>query len=130
VLRMTWRATGHRRWPCPRDFFCRAGRGTHRSCPSPLSCPYGGMNCYFPMAVPYFCPLSLENWRGRSRGLLPGDYALCEVPPDMGYFHATGSGPTRARSQGGVHTILEGAAGRGVMSGTYMASGSTPGLVG
>jgi hypothetical protein len=85
--------------------------------------PYGGLNCYFPMPFRKAARLSLENLGAVDQVVYyQVDYALGEVPDDVGYFHAhwRRSNPVPA---GQVHTILDGAVGPGSYVGTYMAIG-------
>ena len=126
VLRMTWEGDeGHPAVALPvGDFFCQGWAEYAPLMSEPIVvAPYGGMNCYFPMPFRTSARLSLENLGAVDHVVYyQVDYALCEVPPDMGYFHAhwQRSNPVPASQ---VHTILEGAAGRGSYVGTYMAIG-------
>ena len=126
VLRITWE--DHEGDPAVAlpvgDLFCQGWAEYAPLMSEPIVvAPYGGLNSYFPMPFRRSARLSLENMSAVDQVVYyQVDYALCEVPPDMGYFHAhwERSNPVAA---GQVHTILEGAAGRGSYVGTYMAIG-------
>jgi hypothetical protein len=126
VLRITWEDDeGDPAVALPvGDLFCQGWAEFAPLMSEPIVvAPYGGLNCYFPMPFRRSARLSLENMSAVDQVVYyQVDYSLCEVPPDMGYFHAhwERSNPVAA---GQVHTILEGAAGRGSYVGTYMAIG-------
>jgi Protein of unknown function (DUF2961) len=106
------------------DFFCLGWNAY-----SPLSselitvAPNGGLNAYFPMPFQRSARVSIENLSPHD---LPFyyqiDYTLGEVADNSGYLHAAWhrSNPVPA---GEVHTILDGATGRGRYIGTYLAMG-------
>jgi hypothetical protein len=106
------------------DFFCQGWAEYAPLMSEPVVvAPYGGLNCYFPMPFRTSARLSLENMSAVDQVVYyQVDYALCEVPPDVGYFHAHWERSNPVPS-GQVHTVLEGAAGRGSYVGTYMAIG-------
>lgn len=126
VLRITWEDDeGDPAVALPvGDLFCQGWAEFAPLMSEPIVvAPYGGLNCYFPMPFRRSARLSLENMSAVDQVVYyQVDYSLCEVPPDMGYFHAhwERSNPVAA---GQVHTILEGAARRGSYVGTYMAIG-------
>jgi hypothetical protein len=131
VLRMSW--DGHDEAPAVvvplGDFF---GQGWGEFAPlmsePVVVAPYGGMNCYFPMPFRKSARISIENLGPTTQVVYYlVDYALAEIPADLGYLHASWrrSNPVVA---GEVYTILDGAPGRGSYVGTYLAVGvNSPG---
>jgi hypothetical protein len=131
VLRMSW--DGQHEAPAVvvplGDFFCQ-GWGEYApllSVPVVVA-PNGGMNCYFPMPFRSSARISIENLGAIEQVVYyQVDYALGEIPADLGYLHAfwRRANPVPA---GEVHTVLDGARGRGSYVGTYLAIGvNSPG---
>ena len=131
VLRMSW--DGADEAPAVAvplgDFFCQGWAEFAPLVSEPMVvAPHGGMNCYFPMPFRKSARISIENLGpGEQVVYYQVDYALGEIPDDLGYLHATWrrANPVPA---GEVFTILDGAAGRGSYVGTYLAVGvNSPG---
>jgi hypothetical protein len=106
------------------DFFC-LGWTQYDPVSSDLIAvaPNGGFNSYFPMPFRRSARISIENLGPEDVTFyFQIDYALTDVPDEAGYFHASWrrSNPVPA---GEVHTILEGAEGKGRYVGTYLAVG-------
>jgi hypothetical protein len=86
--------------------------------------PAGGFNCYWEMPFRQKAQITLENF---GPDPIPGfyyqiTYTLTEVPDDNAYFHAQWR-RTNPIPYLGIHTLLDGVAGRGQYVGTYLAWG-------
>jgi hypothetical protein len=131
VLRMSWDSADEA--PAVAvplgDFFCQGWGEFALLLSEPIVvAPNGGMNCYFPMPFRRSARITVENLGPNDQTVYyQVDYALGEVPDDLGYLHATWrrANPVPA---GDVFTILDGARGRGSYIGTYLAIGvNSPG---
>ena len=83
--------------------------------------PAGGMNSYWEMPFRQSARLTIENLANEEVVLYyQVDYALTEVPEEVGYFHAQWrrSNPLAYKQ---VHTLLDGVQGHGHYVGTYLA---------
>lgn len=106
------------------DFFC-SGWGKYAQMNSLAVCvnPGCAFNCYWEMPFRKHCKITLEN-RSDDQVVYyyQVTYGLCEVPEDVGYFHAQfrRSNPLPYKS---VHTLLDNVKGHGQYVGTYMAWG-------
>ncbi len=104
------------------DFFCNGWgvRCNVNSLPIAVN-PAGGMNSYWVMPFRQSARVSLENLAAEPATVYYQiDYALTEVPDDVGYFHAEWrrSNPLPYKE---AHTIVDGVRGRGHYVGTYLA---------
>lgn len=126
ILRMYWDDSETPSVECPLgDFFCNAYLPDYQPLTSLAVCvnPRNGLNCYFSMPFRKNARITLENRSGSICTVYYQiDYVLCDIPENAGYFHAQfrRSNPLPYKS---VHTLLEGASGRGQYIGTYMAWG-------
>lgn len=107
------------------DFFCQGwGEYAHVSSAVVAVNPHGGLNCYWEMPFRRHARIELENTGSRAAIVYyQVDYELTDLPAEAGYLHAQWrrSNPLPYRQ---VHTILDGATGRGHYAGTYLAWGS------
>jgi hypothetical protein len=122
------------------DFFCNGWCQFSQVSALPVAVnPNGGMNCFWEMPFRRRARITLEHVASAGNfpiGDLPRpatpqedavvyyqiNYALTDVPDDLAYFHAQWrrSNPLPYRE---VHTLLDGARGRGHYVGTYLAWG-------
>ncbi len=127
ILRIYWDDSPVPSVECPLgDFFANAYVPAFTQMSSLAVCvnPRNGLNCYWEMPFRKKCRITVENLADEVFTLYyQVDYALTEVPEDIGYFHAQfrRSDPLPYKQ---VHTILDGVRGRGQYVGTYMAWGS------
>ena len=124
VLRMYWDGEDTPSVEAPLgDFFaCGHGRRTRvASLPVAVN-PVGGFNCYWPMPFAKSARVTVENEHHEDlRGFFYQiTYALSDLPPEAGRFHAQHrrSITTRERPE---HVCLDGVAGQGHYVGTYLA---------
>lgn len=105
------------------DFFCN-GHGLRYNVNSlPIAVnPSGGFNCYFSMPFRKRARITIENqrWEPIHGFFYQITYSLCDVPENVGYFHAQWrrSMTTRERPE---HVILDGIKGLGHYVGTFLA---------
>lgn len=127
ILRMYWDDSEEPSVECPLgDFFCSAYIPDYNQLSSLAVCvnPRNGLNCYWEMPFRKNARITIENKAEAGCVIYYQiDYVLCDIPAEAGYFHAQfhRSNPLPYKT---VHTILEGASGRGQYVGTYMAWGS------
>jgi hypothetical protein len=134
ILRFYWEDQAHPSVECPLpDFFASAflnsARGMHAGPFGQLSSlpitvnPNKGLSCFFGMPFTSHCLVTLENC-----GFEPHtcyyqiQYAQCDVPQDVLYFHAQYR-QSRPIPYKGVHTILDGVKGLGHYVGTALSVG-------
>ena len=86
--------------------------------------PGNAFNCYWPMPFRQGIKITMENIDpiDDARVYYQINYALNEIPPDAGYFHAQFR-RTNPLPYGDVYTVLDGVEGQGHYAGTYMAWG-------
>jgi hypothetical protein len=127
VLRATWEDAGIPAVAVPLGDFFGSGWGHY----SPLAsqfitvAPHGGFNSYWPMPFRTRAALTLENLSPDAAVVYyQVDYTLEEVPAEAAYLHAQWrrSWPV---GDDGIHTLVDGVAGRGHYAGTYLAVGVT-----
>lgn len=106
------------------DFFCQGwGEFALLTSEPIVVAPRGGMTCYFPMPFRTSARVVLENLSAVDHVVYyQVDLVLGEVAEDLGYLHAHWQ-RSHPVPYGEVHTILEGARGRGSYVGTYLAVG-------
>ena len=125
ILRIYWDDQEQPSVECPvGDFFCM-GWGKYAQLSSLPVCvnPGSAFNSYFEMPFRKRCRMTLTNIGTEPMTLYYQiNYALTEVPDDLGYFHAQfrRTNPLPYRQ---VYTILEGVEGHGHYVGTYLAWG-------
>jgi len=125
ILRIYWDDQEQPSVECPvGDFFCM-GWGKYAQLSSLPLCvnPGSAFNSYFEMPFRKRCRITLTNI-GIEGMLLyyQINYALTEVPEDLGYFHAQFR-RTNPLPYKQVYTLLDGVEGHGHYVGTYMAWG-------
>ena len=125
IIRFYWDGQTNPSVECPAgDFFC-SGWQCYNQISSLAVCvnPGSAFNCYWNMPFRKNCRITLENRDDENvTYFYQIDYTLADVPADCGYFHAQfrRNNPLPYKS---VHTILDGARGKGQYVGTYMAWG-------
>jgi hypothetical protein len=84
--------------------------------------PTSALNCYWPMPFRRHAKITFSNDLSKELGLLTYqiDYALTDIPQDVGYFHAQWRRATTTRSLP-QHTILDGVKAEGRYVGTFLA---------
>lgn len=108
------------------DFFCSGWcvRCNVNSIPVAVN-PAGGANSYWEMPFRQHARVTVENIGTEEAGgfFYQIDYALTDVPSDLGYFHAEWrrSNPVAYMA---THTVLDNVKGKGQYIGTYMAWGA------
>ena len=126
ILRMYWDDSETPSVECPLgDFFANAYIPNYRHLSSLAVCvnPRNGLNCYWEMPFRQRARITLENCsEGQCTVYYQIDYIETALPDDIGYFHAQFH-RNNPLPYGEVHTLLEGASGRGQYVGTYMAWG-------
>jgi hypothetical protein len=125
ILRIYWDDQEQPSVECPvGDFFCM-GWGKYAQLSSLPVCvnPGSAFNSYFEMPFRKRCRITLTNIAAEGMLLYYQiNYALTEVPDDLGYFHAQFR-RTNPLPYKQVYTILDGVEGHGHYVGTYMAWG-------
>jgi hypothetical protein len=125
ILRIYWDDQEQPSVECPvGDFFCM-GWGKYAQLSSLPVCvnPGSAFNSYFEMPFRKRCHMTLTNIAAEPMTLYYQiNYALTEVPDDLGYFHAQFR-RTNPLPYKQVYTILEGVEGHGHYVGTYLAWG-------
>lgn len=124
VLRMYWDGADHPSVEVPLgDFFCCgfSAKCQVNSLPIVVA-PYGGFNSFFPMPFRKSARITVENQHGAliHAFFYTINYALMDISPSAGYFHAQWRRTKYARL-GEDHVILSGVKGRGQYVGTYLA---------
>ncbi|GHU71331.1 hypothetical protein AGMMS49992_05160 [Clostridia bacterium] len=125
IIRFYWDDSETPSVECPLGDFFGCGWGKYAQISSLPICvnPGSAFNCYWAMPFKKNCRITLENRNDeRVTVYYQITYTLQPIGDDAGYFHAQfhRSNPLPYKS---VHTILEGASGRGQYAGTYMAWG-------
>jgi hypothetical protein len=125
ILRIYWDDQEQPSVECPvGDFFCM-GWGKYAQLSSLPVCvnPGSAFNSYFEMPFRKRCRITLTNIGFEGMLLYYQiNYALTEVPEDLGYFHAQFR-RTNPLPYKQVYTLLDGVEGHGHYVGTYMAWG-------
>jgi len=126
ILRIYWDGEKKPSVECPvGDFFaCGMGQYTKVNSLTVTVNPKSGLNCYWPMPFRKRCKITMTNISDKSITLYYQiDYALTEVPRDVGYLHAQFRrvNPLPYKE---VYTIVDGIKGKGQYVGTYMVWGS------
>jgi len=126
ILRFYWEDSDSPSVECPvGDFFACAYQEGYAPLTSLAVCvnPKSGLNCYWEMPFRRRCRVTAENIAGEDMTLYYQiDYTLTEVLEDCAYFHAQFRrvNPLPYKE---AYTILDGVAGKGQYTGTYMAWG-------
>ncbi len=127
VLRIYWNDQTQPSVECPLGDFFTVGWGPFAQVSSlPVAVnPNNGLNCFWQMPFHRVAELTLEN-RGPEAFVCfyQINYALMDVPLDVGYFHAQFRrvNPLPYRT---VYTVLDGLEGAGQYVGLYLAVGVT-----
>lgn len=105
------------------DFFCMGWNEPSTVVSIPVCVnPRGGMNSYWPMPFRKNARITVENISDQDAGMFfyQVTYALCDVPENVGYFHAQfrQMNPVPRKE---VYTIVDGIKGQGQYVGTYVA---------
>ena len=127
IIRMYWDDSDVPSVECPLgDFFCNPfAPDGYAPLSSLMVCvnPRNGLNSYWEMPFRKHARITIENTADEAFILYyQVDYVLTDVPEDCGYFHAQfrRSNPLKYKD---VHTILDGASGRGTFCGCSMLWG-------
>jgi hypothetical protein len=126
ILRIYWEGSDVPSVECPLgDFFCN-GWNVYAHVSSLAVCvnPGRAFCCYWQMPFRKHCRITIENQSDKDEVFFYQiNYELRDVPEDAGYFHARfhRDNPLPYKT---VHTVLDGAEGRGQYVGTYIAWGS------
>lgn len=130
IIRMYWDNSEVPSVECPvGDFFCSPTLPDFYPVSSVPVCvnPRNGLNCYWDMPFRKNAKITIENI-GEEDFILyfQIDYELCDVPDDLGYFHAqfNRENPTGEKKD---YTIIDKIEGKGQYVGTYMLWGSNNG---
>src|SRR5262245_46107411 len=126
ILRIYWDDSPEPAVECPVGDFFACGWGKYAQISSLAVCvnPGSAFNCYWEMPFKRRCLITMTNLaESRMTLFYQINYALTDVPPDAGYFHAQFSrvNPLPYKQ---VHTIAGGIRGQGHYVGTYLAWGS------
>jgi hypothetical protein len=125
ILRIYWDDQEHPSVECPVGDFFAMGWGEYAQLSSLAVCvnPGSAFNCYWEMPFRKRCRMTMTNIADERMVLYyQVNYALTEVPEDVGYFHAQFR-RTNPLPYKEVYTILDGVQGQGQYVGTYMAWG-------
>ena len=122
IFRIYWDGMDTPAVECPIGDFFANGWQEYSQIASLAVClnPGSGLNCYWQMPFRKGFKITVENLaRDAITFFWQIDFALCEVPENMGYFRACfrRSNPV----QQGLHTILDGVSAKGKYVGTYLA---------
>jgi len=123
IIRFYWDGEDTPSIECPVGDFFGAGWCEYAHLNSLAVCvnPGSAFNCYWEMPFRKRCRITFENMADEDMVLYYQiNYALTEVPDDVGYFHAQWrrSNPLPYKE---VYTIVDGVHGKGQYVGTYMA---------
>jgi D-arabinan exo alpha-(1,3)/(1,5)-arabinofuranosidase (non-reducing end) len=125
ILRIYWDDSPTPAVECPVGDFFACGWGKFAQVSSLAVCvnPGSAFNCYWEMPFRRRCRITMTNIAESEMVLYYQiNYALTEVPDDVGYFHAQfrRTNPLPYKED---YTILEGVTGQGHYVGTYLAWG-------
>jgi len=124
VLRFYWDDNPHPSVEVPLGDFFANGHGLRCNITSiPVAVnPSGGFNCYWPMPFYKSARITIENQRDEtiSGFFYQITYALGQLPPGLGLFHAQWR-ISMTRRDYPEHVILDGVKGDGQYVGTYLA---------
>lgn len=124
VLRFYWDGSEHPSVEVPLGDFFANGHGLRynvNSIPVAVN-PNGGFNCYWPMPFYKSARITIENQRDETINwfFYQITYALGELPPGLGAFHAQWR-ISQTRRDYPEHVILDGVKGDGQYVGTHLA---------
>lgn len=125
ILRAYWDGQDQPSIECPVGDFFASGWESFAQVSSLAVCvnPGRGFNCYWEMPFRRSARITLENLSEEQVIVFyQVNYTLCDVPDDIGYFHAQfrRSNPLPYKE---VHCLLDGVSGWGHYVGTYLAWG-------
>ena len=126
IIRFYWDGCEQPSVECPIGDFFSCGWGKFAQVNSIPVCvnPGNAFNCYWQMPFKKTCKITLENrWSYPAALYYQVDYALTELPDEIGYFHAcfNRTNPTEDRK---THVILADIKGKGQYVGTSLCWGS------